>query len=600
MQQQSSSSSPHGTKYTKRTNANGNGIDEEQVKPSAKVNVNVNVKPNANANAKVNAKMQVHVDALKEQLDEKVWQALYQSASDDVSTNTRVHVENHERETKKKLVFGGNKNRTNSNASAIANAMGEKLGTKDKMQSMKASDAIGKSQNHSRNAFFSSAALMFDPQVLPALSQTIDGKVWLRMAQDAERQDDEARMREILKAGLERLPNNPYLLNKLANVEKSKRKYEQARALFRKGVESSPKFLTNYISWANMEQKLRRVESARMVYKMGMKELPHDSELYYKLALLEYNQGNTQLCTETLMHGLKEDCLNPYLNQALAVVEYVQNKNVARANELLHIATSTNPSHVLSWITRATIHEKQGNFQAAQMCYASASTKKGACSALLWLSWIRLEERLGNKLKAIELCELASKRFPDNVDFYVIWGRLLLETGNTILARKTWNKGIQMDPTVGALYLAMGLLEQTLGDFWKARQMFASGVRKTKGRKQAASILYTWATMEMRLGEGNRADKLLKQAQMMDSYHYSNGSSSSSENDVPADESVTYNSASSTVRQISNCYFFMEDPASVYQELSAQSHPINSPEMRAAIENRRKIQASIKGQAPEP
>jgi len=347
------------------------------------------------------------------------------------------------------------------------------------------------------------------------MNRTLDGKVWLRMVKDAQRRHDAQKAREILDIALQRLPTDPSLLLASAKLERTRHHYESARKLFRRCSECHPEFVANYITWSAMEVRLSRPESARAVLLDGLDNVASKksafARLTHVLAALERSEGRERSARDALLRGLKMDSVNPFLNQALAVLEY-DSGNVSRAQELLGVATRAHPEHVLSWFTRGVIEEAEGDIQKARLSLASGASKKGRGITLLWHAWVALETRSGNRTKARELCELAIRRFPHDSAFCASWAALLMDNGDVPTARKVVKQGLSIDEGCGLLWLAQASIEKDVGDYWKARQAYAAGARKSRSSAVSHAILTRWAVMELCLGEEARAQKLLAQA----------------------------------------------------------------------------------------
>lgn len=177
------------------------------------------------------------------------------------------------------------------------------------------------------------------------------------------------------------------------------------RALFKRGLEASPRSRYTHLSWALWERAEGNVEEARRLFKAGADLNPRDAAILQAWALLEEEQGHLDEARRLLRWGSKVDPQHLYIWQAWGVLEYRQQKYDA-ARELFQQGIWAAPPRAksVSFVFQAwaMLERDAGNTELARELFKCA-VKADPKSVPSWLVWAQMEEDMGFLQRASEL-----------------------------------------------------------------------------------------------------------------------------------------------------------------------------------------------------
>eukprot|EP00871_Galdieria_phlegrea_P003256 jgi/Galph1/3931/GphlegSOOS_G2597.1 len=246
-----------------------------------------------------------------------------------------------------------------------------------------------------------------------------------------------------------------------ARLESQQGNWEEARNIFRKGMETDTCNKHLLHAWAVLEERCGQIDRARQLFQQCIDIDPSDGISWQSYALLEERQGNTEKAEELFKEGLERDPHNHYLLQAWAVL-LSRKGQWKQAIDLFQRATEIEPNYYQAWQAMAVAHGKLGNREDAKECF-----------------------------------QVAIQLNPSSVPSYQAYALFEAEDGNYEHARMLFQKGSELDPSHAPIFHAWAILEESLGNIEKARELFEKGFYYSP---QSLAMLRGWTRMEQRLG----------------------------------------------------------------------------------------------------
>lgn len=243
--------------------------------------------------------------------------------------------------------------------------------------------------------------------------------------------------RELLSKGLKYCGGNEYLYQTSALIEYRAGKVEEARALFSQAIQYNPKSCASWLAWALLESDKGNNSTARYLFQRGIRASPKNRYAWQAWALFEANQGNKDWARRLFQQGVELNPDDAVLLQAFALFEY-DSSNPVMARELFDRAASVDPKHQPVWNARGWVEWKEGNLDMARQYYKKSLSinSRSVDAARTFHAWAVLEEGAGNYSAARELFKYTLRVDSQNVPAWTSWAKLEENVGNGIRAEE--------------------------------------------------------------------------------------------------------------------------------------------------------------------
>ncbi|XP_020103524.1 protein high chlorophyll fluorescent 107 [Ananas comosus] len=190
-----------------------------------------------------------------------------------------------------------------------------------------------------------------------------------------------------------------------------------ARQLFENAVQASPKNRFAWHIWALFEAKQGDVDKARKLLKIGHAVNPRDPVILQSLALLEYRHLSANVARIWFRKASKLDPRHQPVWIAWGWMEWKEG-NISTARELYQRALSidsTSESAARCLQAWGVLEQRIGNLSVARRLFRS-SLNINSQSYITWMTWASLEEKQGNPIRAEEIRNLYFQQRTEVVD----------------------------------------------------------------------------------------------------------------------------------------------------------------------------------------
>lgn len=219
---------------------------------------------------------------------------------------------------------------------------------------------------------------------------------------------------------------NPYLYQSLAVLASELEKPDEARKWFRAGTKTVAGSGSHALwhAWALMEQRLRTdPEAVRALYRRGLQTSPRSRYIFLSWALWEKSQGNIEAARKLFRTGSHLNRRDPALPQAWALMEEEQGF-IEQARTLFRRASKADPLHLYVWQAWGCMEQRAKNIDAArelfqQGIWAAPSREKDV--SLIFQAWAVLEKDAENIGLARELFKCAVRADPKSEPSWLAW-----------------------------------------------------------------------------------------------------------------------------------------------------------------------------------
>ena len=118
-----------------------------------------------------------------------------------------------------------------------------------------------------------------------------DGRGWVGLAKLHEKRGHFGNARDVLLEGLNKNPNNPFILQSLGCLDAQGGNLAEAHRRFQQATTADPKHAASWVSWGKLEERFRRPWRARQCYAKAAAVDPHNYYAWQCLAVLECKSG---------------------------------------------------------------------------------------------------------------------------------------------------------------------------------------------------------------------------------------------------------------------------------------------------------------------
>ncbi|KAL4643130.1 hypothetical protein ACB092_02G071400 [Castanea dentata] len=202
-----------------------------------------------------------------------------------------------------------------------------------------------------------------------------------------------------------------------AQLEIQQENNHAARQLFEKAVQASPKNRFVWHVWGVFEANMGNINKGKKLLKIGHALNPRDPVLLQSLALLEYKYSSANIARVLFRRASELDPRHQPVWIAWGWMEWKE-RNIEKARELYQRALSINSTSesaarcLQAW---GVLEQKVGNLSAARRLFRS-SLNINSQSYITWMTWASLEEKQGNSVRAEEIRNLYFQQRTEVVD----------------------------------------------------------------------------------------------------------------------------------------------------------------------------------------
>lgn len=304
---------------------------------------------------------------------------------------------------------------------------------------------------------------------------------WLSWAlwEKAQNQIDSAC--EVLKkaaAVAERLSlRTPFIFQAWARFEELERgNVEESRRIFEKAHRIAPGSGLLLQAWACLEERAGQFDKARLLLNKATLAEPKHGFIWQSWGQLEARRRKYDEAARLFAVGMKVDPRNAGIPAAWGLIEGRDMGNLERGRELFEQSTRIDPMHATTWHSWGSLEMMHKNFARARELYLKAASLDPSD----YISWHAL-------------------------------GALEAERGISLtLPVEHFQRALSLNPTRAICYQSLALfIERSRQDLDKARELYSAGI-KACGNKESAILYQSWASLEQRQGDLNRARELLQ------------------------------------------------------------------------------------------
>ncbi|XP_050239802.1 protein high chlorophyll fluorescent 107 isoform X2 [Quercus robur] len=202
-----------------------------------------------------------------------------------------------------------------------------------------------------------------------------------------------------------------------AQLEIQQENNHAARRLFEKAVQASPKNRFAWHVWGVFEANMGNINKGKKLLKIGHALNPRDPVLLQSLALLEYKYSSANIARVLFRRASELDPRHQPVWIAWGWMEWKEG-NIEKARELYQRALSINSTSesaarcLQAW---GVLEQNVGNSSAARRLFRS-SLNINSQSYITWMTWASLEEKQGNSVRAEEIRNLYFQQRTEVVD----------------------------------------------------------------------------------------------------------------------------------------------------------------------------------------
>lgn len=363
-----------------------------------------------------------------------------------------------------------------------------------------------------------------DPDAAHALleshlvSTPTDAKAWLALGKATRLSKGIKPAVSVMRRATTTLPTDPYLWHFFANLTRRAYGDHAARTVFQQAISQVSRSAVLSCAWAELEASMGRNDLAAELFARAIVADPSDALTYVKWANAERSRGKLEAARRVLDRGVED------VPRGKVVIVYTAYagmeadlKRWHRARQLYTLAAEAAPTDRLVWQAWAVMEQRTGDLIRARELFERAVIADPAFASC-WQAWGLLEERAGNVDAARALLDRGTRADPNDPLCWQAWAALEGRAGNFVEARRLFTEAAERVPAdrrAAPLYLEWARMESDagVGDLEAAREKFAEGVERRNERSQdIVRLLHSWAGLERRAGEMDKARQLFHRA----------------------------------------------------------------------------------------
>lgn len=276
-------------------------------------------------------------------------------------------------------------------------------------------------------------------------------------------------------------PDNPFLLVAYGEMRADSWDYEEAESLIRKAISVDPQNVYAHTTYGDLLARMLRFSEAEEQFRKAVKIDPRSFVTYNAWGVMLIRRGHWR-----------------------------------KAEELLKMALSIHPENVQSLHALAELFTEEGRYEKARARFQMISKlEEPYINIRTLVAMAVMEGKAENYGRAEELFSQARNLSPQNAYVFAAWGEMLLRKGDLDEAKRKIDEAWDIDYKTPAIRNIRCKLLAAMERLEEARAIFKTTARRA--RYLDLIITYnTWADIEERAGDLERAEELRRRAYEMD------------------------------------------------------------------------------------
>ncbi len=296
--------------------------------------------------------------------------------------------------------------------------------------------------------------------------------------------------------------------------------YQRARYLLKQGdnavaqrllmrcLELNPYDSHSWLALARLEAKLGNIDKARELFTQSMIRCPNNVHILHAWGHMEQKYGNESLARDCWSKAIELDPDNAYVCHALSNLEK-RHRNFEQARIVLEKVVWRKPTSTIC-VSLSELERQLGRPERAKevLLHGMKSCSIERSKLLLSLAWLE-EDYYNNTDEAKGLIDEAIKIDKSNVRVHVAKANLELRLNMRDAARKTLQSATHLNAEDAQHYTMWATVEIEDGKYTEAVKILEEGAKKYPGDQ---FLLQRWGTLEMKLGNSNKAKTLFEKS----------------------------------------------------------------------------------------
>jgi tetratricopeptide (TPR) repeat protein len=286
----------------------------------------------------------------------------------------------------------------------------------------------------------------------------------------------------------------------LGGLEAAQGRVEEAREVFRKGIELCDEKGPIMLAWAEMEERAAGdFEAAERLLRSALEANKTDVKAHIAWAKLEMRRGCMDSAVKILLEAADWPQRDAQLFNMWATLEQ-RRGNLEAARAIVKRGRERFSGEQSLLQTQGMIMERLGELDEARELYRQSVEIRPTAPA--YVAWAMLEDKLA--AMGGEACVVSDEGRNDVQS--AIEGRRSGKWEGGTSPRKLFEMGMVVDPSHGALYNAYGAMEERLGNVDAARAVLQRGIAARCS--DMASVWHGLGSLELRCGDVDAARSL--------------------------------------------------------------------------------------------
>lgn len=251
--------------------------------------------------------------------------------------------------------------------------------------------------------------------------------------------------------------------------------FEAVRTAYEALVETRPTEPTSYIRLAELSLMNQKVEDSLSYAQRAVEVAPDNPDALAALARAYDWQGEYDTALQFALDGFDIDPLNPNVLAVLGEI-YTDNLNFPTAQEYLDAAYELAPRNTLVLRNMAWQEETQSNYEEALEWYEAALQEAPYRYDIHMERGRQYGAGLNNYEEAVKSYQKAVDIYPSPLTLDAL-GYTQFLLGDPLIAIRTLDDAIELDPTYGLAYIHRGLVYYARLNYEDAAPDLEIGVR---------------------------------------------------------------------------------------------------------------------------
>lgn len=241
-----------------------------------------------------------------------------------------------------------------------------------------------------------------------------------------------------------------------------------------------PEFFQIISYFGKFFQKIQKFDSAIIFYNIYLSHNKEDIKILEYLAMCYYKADNLNKTTEICNEYLKYDINNANIYNLLAL-SLIYSDRYDNVEEYLNQAIDLNPKHKHLYIRNKAIYFLRKGDDVEALQFFKEYLKFQDNDLGIYKNIATIEMKLGRLKHAFETMDCAIKKFPNNIQAYILKGNFLLEKARFSDAKLIFEYTTQIFPDSYFGYYYLAISNRKLGDFRNAIDAIDRAIKISEG-----------------------------------------------------------------------------------------------------------------------